>query len=81
MRVPLAIFILCFWLFLPMFMIWTGEGGVSDIANIGEKVSALELFRDYIMQFTFPNVNFILARILNLFQVVTLLVAYLLIRG
>lgn len=89
MKTPLAIFLLCFWGFLPVFMMLANTGGFTEFPD-SSTISFCEgllckdggLFHDYLefATFTFPELNFILGRVLNLIQIISILVAYLLIR-
>lgn len=90
----LAFTIVAFWLFLPIPLMYMGVGGFNEI-NTGDlqnsdEPTTLGLILDFggyisvyfqTMFFIIPNINFILARFVNLLQIMSGFLILVMIRG
>lgn len=73
--VTIALFILAFWLFLPLPMILFNVGGFQEVANTGNIVTIY--FN--LLSFNIPGADFVILRIVNFIQIVTLFVSVILV--
>ena len=73
----IAVILIAFWLFLPLPLMLFNVGGFQEVTN---NTNILQIYVDLLI-FNIPNANFVTLRIVNLFQILTVLVSYLLLRG
>lgn len=84
-KTSIAVFLIAFWLFLPLPMMLFNVGEFREI-TIDESTNEISVLSSVpatyfdLLIFNIPNANFWLLRFINFLQLMTLLVAYLLIR-
>ena len=71
----IALFLVSFWLFLPIPLMIFDVGGYQEIAT---NTNILNIYFQLLI-FNIPGASFVMLRIVNLLQVITLLVSYLLV--